>query len=370
MARYATVIVVLVLLLAPARSPFSAQPQAQMSASCSQDMAGQDAALRQFHADAKKEALDFALNDAGDAALSGMRKSLAGDPTADALKEWQQKYEDWQQFIERGKTTEAMMGELSRCLTAGGPGGCLKEIMAKAKESKRLLGIANDQFSNWIKSLGNDTISKAAERVERARSVMQNLGKGAGNMAMDAATGALKNCNNDMERRVQARQETVDTRSAQLSGPPPSPAPPRPPSPGSGGGTSAPAAGGGHTGLIVGTAVAAAGGGIGLYVASEYAKTHKCGTFEAEAQTKVDAIVSAVNSLSACGSNVSCLTSRQPAVNSAASSLSNTVASWCACLGPQGVQDLSAEDRAAVNQSISYLRQSGFATSSLDACFR
>jgi hypothetical protein len=369
MARYAAVVALLIAVLAPVYS-LSAQPQAQMAASCGRELARQDAALRQFDADAKKEALDFALNDAREAALSGMRKSLEGDATADALKEWQQKYEDWRQFIERGKTMETMMGELSRCLTAGGRGGCVNEIMAKAKDSTRLLGIANDQFSNWIKSLGNDTISKAAERVERARSVMQNLGKGAGNMAIDAATGALKSCYDDMERRVQARQQTMAARAPQLSEPPQPTTSPRPPAPGSGVVTSAPAAGGGHAGRIAGAAVAAAGGGIGLYVANEYAKTHKCGTFAAEAQTKVDGIVSAVNSLSACGSNVGCLTSRQPAVNGAASSLSNTVASWCACLGPQGVQDLSTEDRAAVNQSISYLRQAGFATSSLDACFR
>ena len=365
MARYVAVVALLVVLLAPTY-PFSAQPEAQMAASCSQEMARQDAALRQYKADAKKEALDFALNDAGDAALSGMRKSLDGDPTAAALKEWQQKYEDWQQFNERAKTVEAMMGNLSRCLSAGGIGGCLKEITAKAKESARLLGIASDQFSNWIKSLGNDTISKAAERVERARSVMQNLGRGAGDMAMDATTGALKNCYNDMERRVQARQEAVDPRSAQLPGPPRGPAPPRPPAAGS---VAAPASGGGHTGLIVGTSLAGAAA-IGVYVASEHAKTNKCATFEAEMQTKIAGIQSAVSSLTACGSSVSCLTSQQSALNSAASALSNTVAGWCACLGPQGVQDLSADDRAAVNQSISYLRQSGFSTSSLDACFR
>jgi hypothetical protein len=264
---------------------------------------------------------------------------------------------------------ETMMGELSRCLTVGGAGGCLNEITAKAKESTRLLGIANDGFNNWIKSLGDDTISKAAERVEKARSVMQNLGKRAGDMAMDATTGALKNCYNDMERRVQARQQTVDTPSAQLTGPQP-PAAPRPPAPRNGGGTSAPAAGGGHTGLIVGTAVAAAGGGIGLYVASEYAKTHKCGTFEAEAQSKVDGITSAVNSLQLCGSNTSCLNSRLPAVNSAASSLSNTVAAWCTCLGPDGAADLSAADRALVGGAIADLRSSGFSTGALEACFR
>lgn len=368
MARYAAVVALLFALLAPATSPFSAQPQAQMSASCSQDMAKQDAAMRQFHADANKESIGFLANDVGDAALSGMKKTLEGDPTADAIKEWQQKYDDWREFLDRGKTVETMMGELSRCLTLGGAGGCLNEIKAKAKESSRLLGIANDGFNNWIKSLGDDTISKAAERVEKARSVMQNLGKRAGDMAMDATTGALKNCYNDMERRVQARQ-TVDTPSAQLTGPQP-PAPPRPPSPRTGGGTSAPAAGGGHAGLIVGTAAAATAGGIGLYVASEYQKTHKCGTFLAELQTKVDSLLSAVNSLSACGSNVSCLTSRQSTLNGATSSLANTTASWCACLGPQGVQDMSASDRAALTESINYLRQSGYATSSLDSCFQ
>jgi hypothetical protein len=368
MARYAAVVALLVVLLAPAY-PFSAQPEAQMAASCGQEMARQDAALRQFHADAKKEALDFALNDAGDAALSGMRKSLEGDPTADALKEWQQKYEDWQQFIERGKTTDAMMGELSRCLTAGGTGGCLKEIMAKAKESTRLLGIANDQFSNWIKSLGNDTISKAAERVDKARSVMQNLGKQAGDMAMDAATGALKNCNNDMQRRVQARQETVDTRPAQTAAQPP--APPRPPTPpaGSVGGT-ARGGGGGHTGLLVGALGAAVAVPFGLKALNDYSNKTKCDTFEAEADAKVNGVINAVNGVIACGTSSSCLASRQPAVNSAASSLNVTIGEWCTCLGPSGASELSSADKAAVSDALNTLRSLGVSTGALPSCFR
>jgi hypothetical protein len=352
--RFAIVPALLVLLLAPAASPFSARPHAQVSASCSQELGGQEAALRQFNADAKKEALDFAVNDAREAALSGMRKNLEGDPTADALAEMQQKYEDWQEFLERGKTFEAMMADLSRCLTLGA-GGCLNEIMAKARESARLLGIANDQFTNWIKSLGNDTISKAVERVEKARSVMQNLGRRAGNMAMDATKGALKNCFEDMQRRVEARKDQVDLRT-QL--------PPKPPTPGNGGSGGGPSVGKAIGVVAAGTA-ATAGALIVVPKLLKSASGPDCSPQLATLDNTVSSLVSIANTN--CGTNLSCLDSVISRANNAIATVIAAAGNVCACTG---ATPIDAQAKAEVRELFAALRDGGFSTGNLPGCFR
>lgn len=366
-AKRATNVGLLLLLVLPARPPLSATAGAQVSPSCSREMNRQETASRQFEAGAKRESMNFVLDDARREALSGVKARLEGDPTADALADMHRKWEEWQEFIEQGKTIETIFAELARC-TKTGTSGCLNELIERNRNNVRLAGRVADALNDWIKSLGNDTISKAAERVERARGVMQNLTTGAGNLAMDAASGALQNCFSDMERRVEARHDPVDPRSAQPQSPPkpaaPSPAPRN--SGGNGGGGSA---GGMSAGTVARLAAGGVAAGAGLYVLNEYVKTTQCNQYETEVNSKVNGLIDAVNGLIQCV-NASCVSSRQNSVNSAASSLNSTIGSWCTCLGPNAATELSAADKSTIQDLFAQMRSLGVSPGTLPSCFR
>ena len=263
--RYATIGVFGLTLLISATSPFVETARAQMPASCDQEIARQEAALDQFAIDARRESIDFVLDDARRSALSGVRARLAGNPTFDALEGIKQRWDDWNGFIEQGRTLQAIMAQISQCLEAGA-GGCLNELVERNRESARLLDRVADATNAYIESLGNDTISNAAARVERARGVLQNLTMRAGNLALTGAlTGAMKNCFGDFERAVEAGRDPVETASVQ---PQPQPQPPtQPPAPpvdlGGDSGDAAEAGGGGNP--IVPIAVAG-GAGVGGYM--------------------------------------------------------------------------------------------------------
>ncbi len=257
--------------LISATSPFVETARAQMPASCDQEIARQEAALDQFTIDARRESIGFVLDDARRSALSGVRARLAGNPTFDALEGIRQRWEDWNGFIEQGRTLQAIMAQISQCLEAGA-GGCLNELIERNRESARLLDRVAEATNAYIESLGNDTISNAAARVERARGVLQNLTTRAGNLALTGAlSGAMQNCFGDFERAVEAGRDPVDTASVQ---PQPQPQPPtQPPAPPvdlGGNSGDEPAEAGGGVNPIVPLAVAGGGGIAGYYLLKNY----------------------------------------------------------------------------------------------------
>lgn len=226
--RYATIGVFGLSFLISATSPFVETARAQMPLSCNQEIARQEAALDQFAIDARRESIDFVLDDARRSALSGVRARLAGNRTSQALEGIRQRWEDWNGFIEQGRTLQAIMAQISQCLAAGA-GVCLNELIERNREGARLLDRVAEATNAYIESLGNETISNAAARVERARGVLQNLTTRAGNLATGALSGAMQNCFGDFERGVEAGGDPVDTASVQ---PQPQPQPPtQPPAP-------------------------------------------------------------------------------------------------------------------------------------------
>ena len=263
--RYATIGVFGLSFLISATSPFVETARAQMPLSCNQEIARQEAALDQFAIDARRESIDFVLDDARRSALSGVRARLAGNRTSDALEGIRQRWEDWNGFIERGRTLQAIMAQISQCLAAGA-GDCLNELIERNRESARLLDRVAEATNAYIESLGNETISNAAARVERARGVLQNLTTRAGNLATGALRGAMQNCFGDFEREVEAGGDPVDTASVQ---PQPQPQPPtQPPAPPvdlGGDSGDEPAEGGGGGNPIVPIAVAG-GAGVGGWI--------------------------------------------------------------------------------------------------------
>ena len=188
--------------------PFSTRLSAQ---SCEQELARQDAALRQFDADARREGIGFLIDDVRRTALDEVGKRLKGDATADAAREIKARWDEYQSYVDQGKTFQTVASELSRCLRSA-QGGCLaqiKESVQRHTEATRLAARIGEAVQKWIDSLGNDAISRASERVDRASGILQNFTSRAGNAASVAATQGINSCLRDFDRRVQQAQNQV-----------------------------------------------------------------------------------------------------------------------------------------------------------------
>lgn len=363
--RYAIAALV-VLLLLPATSPFAVRTFAQMSAACNREMARQDAALRQFDTDARRASADFLVNDAGRTALDGMKSNLAGDPTVAALEDWQQSYDEFTEWLNSVNGIKNLLRDLKQCIDAGFT-GCWRRVTETGLDREGLVGKAREGVKSFIDSLANGTISQAADRVDRASGVIENLNTRAGNLATGAASGALQNCMQDMERRVEARSnQTVDLRS-QPGAPPPAP---KPPTAGNSGGSSAGSGGGMGAGAVAGLSAAAVAGGAGLWYLSEAQKKAQCDGLETEAYNRVNAMVNAANAISGCGTNTSCFNTRISAFNNAFSSFNTAIGNWCTCLGPNATTELSATERATIRDLYNDMRRIGVSPGTLPACFR
>ena len=372
-ARTSTTVVLVLLLTCLARSPLSMTVNAQMSASCNRAIAQNDAALRQNRADAQREGVTYARNEIRDAGLDVLKSKLAGDPTAEALEQSREAFQKWRDFIDQGKSHLEMMADLARCVSVSGATGCLNEIIAKNTESNRLLGRVSDATNEWIKSLANDSISKAAERVEKARSIMQNLVSRAGNLATGAASDAMESCLRDMERRVEARTN-AEVRSSPPQArtlQPPASQPPvvQPAAPENAGGNSV-AEGGSNAGKIIGYSAAGVGAAVGGVMLADYAEKMKCTQYETEMDSRVNSVVNASNALTRCGASVSCQNTQLNAITSSVSSMLTTAGNWCTCLGPSAAAELTAADKAVVRGLFNDLRAAGINSGTLPACFR
>ena len=127
--------------------------------------------------------------------------------------------------------------------------------------------------------------------------------------------------------------------------------------------------GGIGAGTIAGYAAAGTGAIVGAKMLSDYSQKMKCTQYQTEMNTRMNSVVNAANSLIAC-STVSCINSREPALNSALSAMLTTAGNWCTCLGPEAVSELSPEDKAMVRDLFNDLRSAGISAGSLPACFR
>jgi hypothetical protein len=199
------------------------------AASCSAELAAHDAALRQYEADATREGMTFAMDEANRPAreaLEAMKKRLAENPTAQAAKELKESWDAFQKYQKQHDVYREVLREISACLRSSNPTGCLTEPLKANLEPERLMVRVNEAFEKWVKSLGNEAISKAVERVDRARSIMQNYTQRAAGMGMEAASRGIDNCLRDFDQRVSQAQNT--TAPVDVQPPPPPGAPPAP----------------------------------------------------------------------------------------------------------------------------------------------
>lgn len=212
--------IVTILGSAPLSTPVYAQ-------TCEQELARQDAALRQLDADARREGVDFLLDDVRHAALGAVSKRLRGDATADAAREIRARWDEYQAYVNQGKTFQTVAEQLSQCLRSP-QGACLNEItqsVTRHIEASHLAARIGEAVQKWIQSLGDEAISRAVERVDRTRSILGNFTNRAAGTATQAATQGIESCFRDFDRRVQQAQNNstpVDPRQ-----PPPGGASPK-----------------------------------------------------------------------------------------------------------------------------------------------
>ena len=226
-SRYATIGVFGLSFLISVTSPFVQTARAQMPVSCDDEIARQEQALGQFVIDARRESMDYILDEVKLSGLTEFRAPLAGDPTVDALEDARQKWEEHEAFIEKGRRAKALLDQMYRCMSFERAAGCFQELDKYWLEEGGLRDRAWEKMKDWLNSLVNERIPDALARVERASKVVENLLTGAGDLATGALSGAMENCFGDFERQVEASNDSVNTASA----PPqrqPQP-PPRPP---------------------------------------------------------------------------------------------------------------------------------------------
>lgn len=190
---------------------------------CEQELARQDAALRQLDADARREGVDFLLDDVRRAALGEVSKRLRGDATADATREIKARWDEYQAYVNQGKTFQSVAERLSQCLRSP-QGACVAEIKQSVQrhiDARNLAARIGEAVQKWIESLGNEAISRAVERVERTRGILENFTKRAAGTATQAATQGIESCLRDFDRRARQTQNNstpVDPRQPPSGG--------------------------------------------------------------------------------------------------------------------------------------------------------
>jgi hypothetical protein len=166
---------------------------------------------------------------------------------------------------------------------------------------------------------------------------------------------------NQYQQRAEQLAEPVD-----LNPPPKPPEPKSPPKP------PKPKSGGPGTGTLVGVGALVGGGALGgLIIKNAMAnQAPDCTLQETAAMNGLTAAENALNSLSACGGNTSCWNARIGAFNSAWSSAASAIGNWCTCLGPSAGSQLSASDKAAIQQIWPLIRSMGLNPGTLPSCFQ
>lgn len=180
---------------------------------------------------------------------------------------------------------------------------------------------------------------------------------------IERTVNRLQQCRADVQPAQQKPQPTAQPSVPQL---PQVPAPPpEPPNSGNGGGN-----GSSNVGKIVGYSAAGVGAAVGGKMLADYAESVKCTQYETEMDTRMTGVTNAANSLLSCGQSLSCVNSRQPALNNALSAMLTTAGNWCTCLGPSAAAELTAADKALVRGLFNDLRAAGISSGTLPACFR
>lgn len=210
-------------------------PVSVAGATCAEEIERIDLDLKSFERNITDQNLDFVKTDVADAALSGVKKRLSGDPTSDALFDLKQRKEQFEEFVRHLGSFESSLKELKKCLATE---GCSLQEFAQRQ---------NQAIARWIQSFKDEGINAATERVNKAASLIQGYAQRALSMTEGSALRTVENCIGQFDKRVQAQAEAQAEGKELIAEPPgprsvsqstkaadPPPAPTSAPSPSSG----------------------------------------------------------------------------------------------------------------------------------------
>lgn len=352
MVARTSAVVALLCAMFVSNAPYAAAPAAQSGGNCAADIDRADRDLKEFGRELKKNNIDFISTDVTGASLTDIKSTLSGKPDQVITSHVQEMKEQIDGWVETAKNYKVAMDDILTCLNTK---GCSMIELAKRQ---------NAALSKWIKSLGDEGLTKASERVKEASSILQSFN----NKALNMATGTMTRAANCIADKTQAPASTsagaVDLRGTAADGA--KQAAPR------GAAPAQPTAGGGPSlGKALGVTALGAGavaGGI-IYGPQLFSGLSgpNCSSQESALNSAINSLISATNSLSACNSNTSCLNSRLGAVNSSVAAIPNIAGSLCACMGSTPVD---AATKATLADLFNQMRSLGQNPGSLPSCFR
>jgi hypothetical protein len=218
-----------------------------------------------FHAEADKMGMDFTRDEFLDPALSSAKDGLKkigtnGEPEGvKAVREGKKQIQDWQKKV---SDWNAQIKEVSDCIND--PKCSLIELMKKTNEDLR----------KWLESIASEGTAKAAERVNKASSMLESYNKRLASSAMSGASSAVS-CMNQSSPEVAKANDPVDLRPAPKTAG--NVTAPKPPVAGASSGTgnaatgAAAAKGGSHLGKLILVTTAVTAGVVGVAAAASAA---------------------------------------------------------------------------------------------------
>jgi hypothetical protein len=220
-------------------APLQAQSPAECEAAINKLQAGTEKLGKDLDADVK----DFIKSEYADGVLTEIRAHYKSKPSVQKAFELKDKYDKFSSWVEETQRARVTMEDLGKCIQSNiSGGGCSLIEFAKRQ---------NEVIAKWIKSLGDEGLTAAAERVNKQANIIRTFTTGLLSTATNGTLDTLKKCETQVQQQSTTNEEQPRTNPATTT--PPSTTPPPPVS---GGGSNA-----GKALALVGAAI---GGGLVL----------------------------------------------------------------------------------------------------------
>lgn len=192
--------------------PVAPPAGAQTPAACDAAIESLERETDQLGGQLDREVREYVRGEAAESALRGIRNHYKSRPTSEALFDLKDKWDKWNEYVEYLRNARVTLQHLQDCLNTP---GCSPTEFAKRQ---------HQAIAKWIQSFGNDSISAATERVNKAAKLIQDYVDRTLSLVNRGALATVQECNTQFERQVDATTTQVGTPSA---GSPPSSAPPQ-----------------------------------------------------------------------------------------------------------------------------------------------
>lgn len=200
-----------------------AAPAQAAAQTCSEVVAKLLTRTAALNNEAQINSANFLRDEVVGPALEAAKRTLdgTGDPTVAAYNLIQDAREKAQALLDRLNSYDAFFTRLIECQK----NGCnMFKFIEDEKARSRLAEAAQDKLNEWVQSLGDSGITAAAERVNKAASIVKNAVSGAQGIAQDGITDAVSCMGQYMQTAQAARADLIDPGATApgVSAPPPS----------------------------------------------------------------------------------------------------------------------------------------------------